>query len=471
MSEFNESGAPLDRLERSPLITGAGYRMLRRIQEHPRAPRWNYVVGDRLVAEDLEAVDRFRRTVFENRASRPGLPPPEIMDRVRMWIETIPLFLERLPRGFDLERDWVHVPTMSREDVAVRPEDIVPPQADRSRLIVYDTSGTTGHALVVPFHPRAIAKNHALMELVLARYGLRPEFKPGTMACINVAARAHTVVYPMVFSVWNQAGFAKVNFHPRVWPDPQNARGFFSDLAPGFVTGDPVGLAEMMRWDIEVRPAALVSTAVELGAGLRDRLARRYGCPVIDWYSTTETGPLAYACPAGRGMHVISPDLHVEALDPEGWPAPEDQPGELAVTGGRNPFLPLLRYRTGDFGRIETGPCPCGDPMPRIMDLSGRGLVLFRAADGSRVNPVDVGRTLRRFVLVQHEFLQRADGSCRVKIRPAPGLPPDPEAVRDALIDLFGAGAAVEVVVDEGLGRGDSDRKVVPYRSEIEAPD
>ena len=65
--------------------------------------------------------------------------------------------------------------------------------------------------------------------------------------------------------------------------------------------------------------------------------------------------------------------------------------------------MPLLRYRTGDRGGMERRPCSCGDPTPRIVGFEGREIVLFRAADGSIVNPVDVGKVMRYHPFVQHE--------------------------------------------------------------------
>ena len=206
------------------------------------------------------------------------------------------------------------------------------------------------------------------------------------------------------------------------------------------MTGDPVGLAEMMRWEIKFRPAALISTAVSLNPGLQAGLGEYYHCPVIDWYSVTETGPVAYACPHGRGLHVLPGDIYVEAVDEEGFPVAEGESGELAVTGGRNPFLPLLRYRTGDWGRIDNSRCSCGDPHPRILDLKGRAVVLFRAVDGSFVNQADIGRVMRDFDFVQHEFIQRADGSCEVNLSPMPGQYLDVDGIHKRLSALFGQG-------------------------------
>jgi phenylacetate-CoA ligase len=374
---------------------------------------------------------------------------------------SVPLFREFLPDRFDLQGDWALVPTMSRDHVATRLDAIVPPDEDLARLIVYDTSGVTGHAIRVPHHPRAVAQNHAFVEFVLERHGIRPAFSADMVACLNVGAQASTVVFATVFSVWRQAGFAKVNLHPRAW-QPDRARRFVASLSPLFLTGDPLGFAEMIEWGIEYRPAALISTAVTLQPGLSQRLSAHYGCPVIDTYATTETGPIAYANPEGEGLSLLAPDHYVEVVDGDGRPVPEGGFGEICVTGGRNPFLPLLRYRTGDFGRLRwTG--VASDPAPRLVELSGRDAVTFRAADHSAVSPVDIGRVIREWVFVQHEFVQREDGSCALSILPAPAWPIDVGVMRARLQVLFGEDVPIEVRLDPHLGRDRPGGKVVPW--------
>jgi phenylacetate-CoA ligase len=285
-------------------------------------------------------------------------------------------------------------------------------------------------------------------------------------ACVNVCAQVHTVVFPMVFSVWNQAGFAKLNFHPKDWRRVEHAQKFMDEFQPWFLTGDPVAYAEMIRWGVRARPRAVVSTAVELSPSSRRALEDEFGCPVIDWLSTTETGPIACSCPQGHGFHIVPPDVFVEVLDEDGLPAPDGQPGEIAVTGGRNPYLPLLRSRTGDFAVLDRAPCPCGDPTPRLVDLQGRAPVHFRAASQAVVNPADVGRVLREFVFLQHEFLQHADNSCDLHLRPHPGIPLDLLAIKAGLETLFGPGVEIRVAIDDTLAERGRQGKVSSFRSE-----
>jgi phenylacetate-CoA ligase len=465
---MNSNEVPLERLERNPLMTGEGYRLLNRILQHPCAPKWNFVTGDRITGGDLPHVEAYREAVFSKRPPASSVPPPDILHRIRDLRDNVGLFRMRLPLGLDLEKEWAAVPAGDREDLAVRINQVVPWDADLSRLIVYDTSGSTGHALKVPHHPLAMAKNHALMEYALARHGVRPVFGPEAVACINLGAQeVHTVVFANVFSVWKGSGFAKVNLVRREWPGIREAGRFFAELAPLFLTGDPVGYAELLRWEIPVRPAALISTAVALGQGLKGQLEKEYGCPVIDWYSTTETGPLAYSCPLGHGLHVLPHDVFVEVLDGRSEPVPEGERGEIAVTGGHNPYVPLLRYRTGDWGRMAFTRCDCGELSPRILGLEGRSPVLFRSASGDAVNAVDIGRVLRRFPVVQHEVVQRADGSCDVALRDVPGAGLDLSEVESALREILGDGISLSVRRDDALGERLKSGKLQPYRSEM----
>lgn len=442
--------------------------ILDRLRQHPDAPRWNHAAGDRLSAADRRALERFSEALSAKRgAQRSGPPSAEILARVRRLKPQVPRW-RRVLAGLSLPRDWERVEPMSREDVAVRVAELTPDNADLSRMIVYRTAGTTGHALLVPHAPRAVGAYLPMLELALRRHGVRPRFSADETALFLVGAQARTVTYPSAFSYWAGGGFAKLNLNPGEWPAAGSAGRYFKDLAPALLTGDPISFAEMLRLGIRHRPAAMVTTAVGLSRGLKRRLTQAYRCPVIDWYSLTETGPLGYACPKSAAYHILPHDVYIELLDASGHVVAPGERGEVTVTGGRNPFLPLLRYRTGDWGRLDFARCPCGDPMPLLRELEGRAPVLFRRADGAVINPVDVSRILREFPLVQHEMLQRADGSINLVVRPVdPALGFPSTRVEESLEALFGKGVRIEVRLDKNLGDRAEGGKTLSFRSEL----
>jgi phenylacetate-CoA ligase len=435
-----------------------------RIARHPFAPRWNYTASDRLDRDDVLAVDAFRDVLARDRAPFGPEPP----DATRAWVRArrsfVPSFRARLPEPSLVDRAWASIATTSREDLATRPESMVPDDAPLDRMIVYRTAGTTGHALLVPHDARAAACYLPLLEVALARWGIDARLGGDDVAML-VGAQARTVTYATSLSAWSHAGFAKVNLAPGEWPGEDAPARFFAELAPALLTGDPISFAELVARGVRTSPRALVTTAVAMSDALRARLVEHFGAPVVDWYSLTETGPVGFACPRGGGAyHVVSSDVFVEAVDRQGVPVRAGERGELAVTGGRNPFLPLLRYRTGDWGRLDDTPCPCGDRMPRIVALEGRAPVLFRSAGGGRVNPVDVSGVLRAQPIVQHELVQQADLSLELAIRTVRGQSVDIASLKRALAALFGD---VSLAVREDASLGDRTGKVAPYRSEL----
>lgn len=448
-----------DLIATTPALGPVAATTLGALYRHPSAPYWYQGAGDRLSLADLDRVRAFAGTLATQRDGRERRPTPAILAWARDRIAATP-FLRRLVKDRELASDWTALPSTGRADLAQGPEYWVPDDADLARMILYRTAGTSGHALGVPSDPVAVNAYLPLIQYALGRWGLTLELAPERVSHFLVGHQARTVSYPASFSYWNGAGFAKLNLHPDAWRDPADAQAYFDAFQPQFLAGDPLSFAAMANLGLVARPLALLTTAVAMSPALKDLLREQYGCPVIDWYSLTETGPLAYACPLGEGYHWLPPDIHLETLGQDGRPT--EGVGEICVTGGRNPFLPLFRYRTGDWGRLDFSPCACGDPMPRLLDLEGREPVALEDGDGVPVNPVDVSRVLREFPVLQHALTQFGDRRVRVEVRPVAGRALDLASLRAALGALFG-GAPLEVQVNLDLGQA---AKVIPYRRE-----
>ena len=449
--------------ELSPTASAASRATIAALYGHAAAPRWNHPAGDRLTHAEVADLAAFGSALARLRGPRLEQPSEPLLAWAQSRIAATPLFRGRIGHDSDLAACWADVPTTSREDIASHAERLVPDDAPLDRMIIYRTAGTTGHALLVPQYALAVACYLPLLNFALARYGVDTRFAPEETACFLVGSQRHTVTYPTVMSGWNGAGFAKLNLFADEWPHARAREEYFHHFKPRILTGDPLSFADMLDADVGGAPKALVTTAVAMSSALKHRLQTAYGCPVIDWYSLTETGPLGYACTHGHGYHWLPHDVHLETLDEAGQPTAGR--GEITVTGGRNPFIPLLRYRTGDWGRIDFAPCPCGDPMPRLLELDGRAPVRFYAGNGNPIGTQDVATVLRRYPLVQHQFEQAADGACTLTYRTlASGVwrRDDLEAELHALLRQ-----PVVLHEDAELGRRGAVDKVIPYLSKM----
>ncbi len=109
---------------------------------------------------------------------------------------------------------------------------------------------------------------------------------------------------------------------------------------------------------------------------LRAQIESALGLRAVNFYGLSEMcGPgVAAECLTQRdGLHVQEDHFLVEVIDPDdGTPVAPGQEGELVFTTLTKEALPLLRYRTRDFGRLLIEPCGCRRTTARIAGLRGR---------------------------------------------------------------------------------------------------
>jgi phenylacetate-CoA ligase len=146
-------------------------------------------------------------------------------------------------------------------------------------------------------------------------------------------------------------------------------------------------------------PLRLASIAGEISDGdFKQRIERQYGIQVRERYGGAESGPIAYECAAGAGLH-LDPSIYVEFIDPvTEEPRSMDDPElkEIVVTTPWRQAFPIIRLRTGDLVEaLETERCACGSSAPRIRRIAGRASAIPRIK-GMFVVPRQVEDVLRR---------------------------------------------------------------------------
>jgi phenylacetate-CoA ligase len=193
---------------------------------------------------------------------------------------------------------------------------------------------------------------------------------------------------------------------------------------PTVVIGVPSFLRKLGEYLVEQGvdlQASAVGKLVCIGEPLRDAEMRMnktaleleaiWGAKVYSTYASSETVTTFCECTAQRGGH-LHPELAlVEILDDSGAPVADGETGEIVVTPLGIEGMPLIRYRTGDLGFLETQPCACGRNTPRLGPILGRKRQMLKI-QGTSLYPQAVYSALDDIPQVKEYFLKvRTTGS------------------------------------------------------------
>jgi phenylacetate-CoA ligase len=436
--------------DRYPTLTAEGRKMLQLLREHPHAPIYRNESGNRLTFEDVENVRKFEREVAAAEVGWQQAEFPSWLDAfVDRCLAEVPFYCRYGSRP----KLFTDLPTISRSDLSRDIAQFVPDPVAVERLINFRTSGTTGHALLLASHPMVAASYLAFHKSALRRFGIELRADRGEVGVVLVGYQRKCFTYVSVTPTMNEAGLAKINLHPDDWRNPDDRAKYLDALAPEVYTGDPLSFAELARLPLRTKPRALISTSMTLLPGLRTQLEEHFGCPVLDIYSLNEAGPIAVADLAAGGHVLLQHRMFVEIVGSQGQALPPGQRGEVTLSGGFNFCLPLLRYRTGDYAALNLS-----GPEPVLAGLEGRPPVRFRTMLGEWLNNIEVTHLLQPFAISQYTLHQARDGALHLQLaRPCHQV----DAIRQALLGLFGAGQPLQIDNVEGFGD-----KVVQYTSD-----
>ena len=371
-------------------FSSSARRYLEGLRESPQAPIYNFQSSDLLDRAGLQNVLSFEASLQTGTFWKPGELPhwmPEHLDRVRA---TVPYYSQDGGVSELLEE----IPSVDRRVLQQEPWNLVPSDLDLDDLTVYTTSGTTATSLSIPTHPVVSSMLLVLMNRLLAEHGVSLRKGPGQVSVALICCQQETLTYPSLSHYLEGGAFLKLNLLESCWQDPAHRSTFLGSCSPGVLTGDPYSFKKLLEVAPQLRPDAMISSAVALHPGFKAELEEGFECPVFDVYSLTESRFIA-ASDGGDRHKLLSPDLYVEILGPDDEVLEPGEVGEITLTGGRNVYLPLVRYRTGDRGALEFE-----RGQPYLTRFQGREEVRFADATGRDFPSLDIVHVLRDLPLV-----------------------------------------------------------------------
>lgn len=383
------------------------------------------------------------------------LPPQELLTcqlaRSAKLVEhaarTVPLYAERFRddvRGPLSLESFQSLPLLTRADLRDRPGELMSRTPPQGHQVVREvkSSGSTGVPITVQVDALSETMRRVLTVRDHAWHRRDPRQKLASIRAI--ADGSANAPHGRRDPAWSG--------HPQAGP------------VVSLDVSTPTGL--QLEWLLREKPAylatygsnaaALIALCEERGLtlpglrevgtyadmlpeGARQACQRVLGVPLVDGYSTSEVGFIAFECAEQGRYHVQAEHVLLEVLGADDGPCAPGETGRVIITALHSFAMPLIRYELGDYA-VLGDPCACGRGLPVLDRIVGRARNMLVLPNGERYWPrfgsIALGDVapLRQFRLVQ-KSLERLELEL-VAARELSGAEED--RVRSLVLDTMG---------------------------------
>jgi phenylacetate-CoA ligase len=393
----------------------------------------------------------FRRRPYASRAAIRAYQLGHLQHLVDFAYHNVSLYRDKYdqagvhPRELRSLDDLAHFPSITKNDVlAAFPDGATARGLDPRRCLFSKSSGSTGQVLTVVHQADRLGIQGLALNRLVELYGpYRPWHRLVYIYTSEYPARSLFGMYPMILI-------------PTLWPTAE-ILARLRELRPHYLACYPSHLralaAELGPQGCRELRLKAISVSSELSTQQeRDDLAALFGAGVYDEYSTEELTHVAAQCRSNT-YHLFEDVAYVEILPPDSdRPLPPGEKGEIVGTYLHNYAMPFIRYRQGDFARLDESSCACGREFRALRELAGRRLDQFTLPSGRVLTSgwlldasysflLDVQADIAAFTLIQETVND-------VLIELVPGTEYTPamsEAVRAKFLQLVGEAINVRV--------------------------
>ncbi len=382
------------------------------------------VLTQKVDAEYLKALRFFKAEFAELKLNLTGHTNRKMIESVQLERlkkllcqaeQFSPFYYERFkkagfrPTQLQSLADLQALPLLSKKECIQNHAELFSVKARPDDYIYSATSGSTGEPVKVVLDYFSLYYYYIAARINQVQAGLKLHWIPFKTQHMYLSALPGVPTYSALMPYFNFSRMYKCVNDPALWPDPFELIKFISSRQPQTLASDPVALKSLMKLSqahdaarrYAIRPKWIQSTSTRLEPQDRAELQAFFGCPITDWYSLAETGPIASECNVHEGYHLEEFLTVVEIVDEQGRTLAPGAVGEIVITNLRNHVFPLIRYRSGDLGAWETEPCRCGSKLKRLIRLAGRIHQCFIDQHGQRQEPYVIYNLIRGFNLIE----------------------------------------------------------------------
>ena len=366
-------------------------------------------------------------------------------------------------------KDLQKLPLITKDDIRNNyPDGIIPKGFNKEQSFILSTSGSTGKPIFMYYDMLTAIKYVEGNIRLLKSYGgswrkskilLVMDIKPGS---IEHAAFANSVT-PFIKKFISMDNIKYLH----VGEKTKTLIKEINEFNPEYLGSDPPVLMKLAILKNEglgkdINPKYLFSSGSMLDNYTKQYVEKAFNARLLDTYSATESGQIAFESLEGEGYHVNSDFVYLEFLDEEQKSVPYGKAGRIAITRLYGKCTPIIRY-TG----LEDLVTPLeprtirGMTTEMIKQIGGRSLELIYTPDGRMIPPfhvttipASVMNEFKSYKIKQFQIIQHSVNKIEVlivineKLRDVgPSVKKISDEIKKRFMDVMGQD--VEIIIDE----------------------
>ena len=312
------------------------------------------------------------------------------------------------------------LPLISKDVIRANYDDYISDNIEPDKCYYTETTGSTGEPFQIVHD-----KHHEIERAASLLRRLRTWGVPWNCRMLHAAGRSDTwqeEVLPIYGSMrYGRFGVPGSSLDLNR-EDIRKAAEFQPDVIMSHGTEMLLLAQAFNNAGFALRPKVLMSYGEVLGENTRAYLTEAFQATVYDVYGTQEFGCIAWQNQFGEYL-IDNERVIVEIIDERGNPLPDGEYGEFVITGIVNRTMPLIRYRTGDYGRISASERSySGHALPTLDILDGRNPGFIVTPDGTMLNPYTLKRIVEKHPIAQFQIVQNHCENITLNVLPLDGF-------------------------------------------------
>lgn len=256
--------------------------------------------------------------------------------------------------------DLVKLPILEKDELRENAEAINSTYKF-NKVIVSETSGTSGQPLKFIKNEEWDSMNRAAMYRGYSWYGVNPWDKNGYFWGYNISGKDHFKIKLLDilqnrFRIFSYNEDEIIRFTKKL-KSADYIEGYSSMI---YEVAKRINSIEGIQKPKKIK--LIKGTSEKIYENYHSEAIKAFGSKIRSEYGAAEAGLIAFECPEGY-MHINSENVIVEAID-----------GEIVVTNLMSKSFPIIRYKLGDKITLADNDfkCKCGRQHPVILDVLGR---------------------------------------------------------------------------------------------------